>query len=183
MEDSVPRVIPTLAPNNDVSLRCKHVDNLALYLRRPTALQLKLYWPLQSEMGKNFPDASGRTQSGLPTNNRLANAGRNTFRVCAHSLLLVQSQHRREEHEQAALQATVFASGCRRLPFWQRRVQLGARLPDSINVGRTTPVASGFAVRELGRRDVLRLFRASFLLCRPGSFRDSWAWRWGSLGI
>ena len=32
---------------------------------------------------------------------------------------------------------------------------LGCSLPDSINVGRTAPIASGFAVRELGRRDVL----------------------------
>jgi hypothetical protein len=32
---------------------------------------------------------------------------------------------------------------------------LGCSLPASINVGRTAPIASGFAVRELGRRDVL----------------------------
>jgi hypothetical protein len=32
---------------------------------------------------------------------------------------------------------------------------LGCCLPDSKNVGRTAPVASGFAVRELGRRPVL----------------------------
>ena len=30
----------------------------------------------------------------------------------------------------------------------------GSDLPDSINVGRTTPAASGFAAREFGRRDV-----------------------------
>jgi hypothetical protein len=35
MEDSVPRVIPTLASNNDVSLRGKHVDNLALTFVAP----------------------------------------------------------------------------------------------------------------------------------------------------
>jgi hypothetical protein len=34
-------------------------------------------------------------------------------------------------------------------------VALGCSLPDSINVDRTAPIASGFAVRELGRRDVL----------------------------
>jgi hypothetical protein len=32
---------------------------------------------------------------------------------------------------------------------------LGCSLPDSINVGRTPPLVSGFAGRELGRRDVL----------------------------
>ncbi len=32
---------------------------------------------------------------------------------------------------------------------------LGCSLPDSINVGRTAPPGSGFAVRELRRRDVL----------------------------
>ena len=42
-------------------------------------------------------------------------------------------------------------------------VLLGSDLPDSINVGRTTPDASGFAVCELGRRDVLvRSERVSF---------------------
>jgi hypothetical protein len=30
-------------------------------------------------------------------------------------------------------------------------VALDCSLPDSINVGRTAPIASGFAVRELGR--------------------------------
>jgi hypothetical protein len=40
---------------------------------------------------------------------------------------------------------------------------LGCSLPDSINVGRTALVASGFAVRELGRRAVLVCSeRASF---------------------
>jgi len=34
-------------------------------------------------------------------------------------------------------------------------VVLGSDLPDSINVGRTAPLVSGFAVRELARRDVL----------------------------
>jgi hypothetical protein len=34
-------------------------------------------------------------------------------------------------------------------------VLLGSDLPDSMNVGRTAPTASGFAGRELGRRDLL----------------------------
>lgn len=34
-------------------------------------------------------------------------------------------------------------------------VILGSDLPDSIKVGRTAPTASGFAGRELDRRDVL----------------------------
>jgi hypothetical protein len=35
MEDGVPRVIAALASNNDVSLRCKHVNNLALTFVAP----------------------------------------------------------------------------------------------------------------------------------------------------
>lgn len=38
-------------------------------------------------------------------------------------------------------------------PF-DKGVVLGSDLPDSINVDRTAPVASGFALRELGRCDV-----------------------------
>ena len=39
------------------------------------------------------------------------------------------------------------------MPF-ETGVVAGSDLPDSINVDRTAPVASGFAVRELGRGDL-----------------------------
>jgi len=48
----------------------------------------------------------------------------------------------------------VFDQGAGVCPFG-KGVVVGSDLPDSINVGRTASLVSGFAGRELGRRDVL----------------------------
>ena len=61
------------------------------------------------------------------------------------SLLLMSERKNKSE---------VVDQGAGVCPFG-KGVVLGSDLPDSINVGRTAPLVSGFAVRELARRDVL----------------------------
>jgi hypothetical protein len=94
----------------------------------------------------------------------LANAGRNTF--CGTDRPLRCSQRRSarrplpftcikpEPKAAPAFGRWLSDQGAGVCPFGEG-VVLGSDLPDSINVGRTAPVASGFVGRELGRRDVL----------------------------
>src|SRR5438552_15467490 len=97
---------------------------------------------------KNFPDASGRTQSGLPTNNMLANAGRNRFCVLRGSPALALRTSTQKSMRKSKREASDQGTGV--CPLGEGEA-LGCSLPDSINVGRTAPLGSGFAVRELRR--------------------------------
>src|SRR5207244_10914300 len=88
----------------------------------------------------------------------LANAGRNRFCVLTDSLALCPApalalrtstqKSMRKSKREASDQGTGVC------PLGEGEA-LGCSLPDSINVGRTAPLGSGFAVRELRRRDVL----------------------------
>jgi hypothetical protein len=65
VDDCVPGIIAALAADNYVCPRSKHVDNLAFALVAPLHSNQNCVRHVKSKMGKNFPDASCGTQSGL----------------------------------------------------------------------------------------------------------------------
>jgi len=96
----------------------------------------------------------------------LANARRNRFCVLTDSLALCPApalalrNSTQKSMRKSKSEASDQGTGVCPLGVGEA---LGCSLPDSINVGRTAPPASGFAVRELRRRDVLVCSeRASF---------------------
>src|SRR5881275_3391404 len=90
----------------------------------------------------------------------LANAGRNRFCVLRGSPALALRTSTQKSMRKSKREASDQGTGV--CPLGEGEA-LGCSLPDSINVGRTAPPASGFAVRELRRRDVLVCSeRASF---------------------
>jgi hypothetical protein len=82
----------------------------------------------------------------------LANAGRNTF--CAARVLTARSALALVGEAASLPYSYISHQGTGVCPFGKGEA-LGCSLPASINVGRTTPDASGFSGRELGRRDLL----------------------------
>src|SRR2546425_11292965 len=107
-------------------------------------------------MGKKFPDASGRTQSGLPMNNRLAMSTCKKFCILVGTARCAVQTSRRGVLSLGCIFSGYGVGVCSppAAPLAEG-VALGCSLPDSIMVGRTGPIASSFAFRELDRAGLL----------------------------
>jgi hypothetical protein len=84
MDYGVPGIIAALATDDNVGFCGKHIDDLPFPFVAPLGSNKNCVGHRKSKWAKNFPDASGGTHSGLPTNNMLTAVGCKEFQAGAY---------------------------------------------------------------------------------------------------